>query len=166
MLQRKQATKQIQKKQTLSNSFVFPVSTWPRIQHIGLRRSSLLRAAKAASWALARRAAASAFRCRACFWVDVNSSSDDSSESSESSSSSSSSSSPPSDSSASDDPSFSAGLIDVFPSGAGFGGVSFDAGFDAGPAFAAGGVFDEEGLLLSATGLTGSVGHKLEMISR
>ena len=47
---------------TSSSSLVLPVSTWPRIQQIGLRRLSLLRAASAASCACFRRSAASALR--------------------------------------------------------------------------------------------------------
>jgi len=64
---------------TLSNSLVFPVSTCPRIQQMGLRRSSLFCAATAASWAFALRSAASAFLCAAIFCVCVSSSDDDSS---------------------------------------------------------------------------------------
>jgi hypothetical protein len=63
---------------------------------MGLRRSSLFRAARAASWAFARRSAASAFLCAAIFCVCVSSSDDDSS--SESSSDSEESSSDPEDS--------------------------------------------------------------------
>ena len=37
------------------------------------------------------------------------------------------------------------------------------AGVGAGPVFVAGGVFDEASLLLSSTGLTGSVGHKIDI---
>ena len=86
-------------KRTLSKSLVLPVSTCPRMQHIGLRRSSLLPAASASSRAFWRRAAASALRCAAIRCTVVRASSDESESESLSSEESSSESSSDSDSS-------------------------------------------------------------------
>lgn len=84
---------------TLSKSLVLPVSTCPKMQQIGLRRSSLLPAERASSRAFWRRAAASALRCAAIRCIVVRSSSDESESESLSSEEPSSESSSDSDSS-------------------------------------------------------------------
>lgn len=84
---------------TLSKSLVLPVSTCPKMQHIGLRRSSLFPAASASSRAFWRRAAASALRCAAIRCTLVWASSEESESESLSSEESSSESSSDSDSS-------------------------------------------------------------------
>lgn len=66
---------------TLSNSFVFPVSTCPRIQQIGLRKLSLLAAAFDSSSLCLRRAAAAAFLSTSILFAVVRPSSDEESSS-------------------------------------------------------------------------------------
>ena len=66
----------------MSSNFVLPVSTWPKMQQIGDRRSSLSLAAKAAATLCFFRSAISAFRfCSATTTAETFSSSEEESSS-------------------------------------------------------------------------------------
>lgn len=136
---------------TLSSNLVFPVSTWPRIQQIGLRKSSLFLAAIASSMRFARRWLASAFLCATWRWVAVIPS-ESSLESSSESESESESSSELSDSSSDEDDSAAAAGFFALAATAGFAPFGAAAGFagaeglGAGAALAAGVGFAGKGL--------------------
>lgn len=128
---------------TLSRSLVFPVSTCPRIQQIGLLKLSLLAAAFDSSSRCLRRAAAAAFRSTSIRFVVVKPSSEE-----ESSTDSSLSSSESESESESDD---SSSLLD---SG---GGAAFEPGLAE--------VLDGPGLGAAASFAATGVGLPLAKIS-